>query len=240
MKHLARTQHALRYILAAGFLLSGTAQAATTAELKVTGRITPPSCDLTLDGNGVLNFGDRSFNSLNVDGTKLVEKAIGIQVTCDGATRVGLHVVDNRAGHKLLKSALNANAWASSSTLITDDFIYGLGTVTSLNDTQVPIGGYMFGFKDADVMVNSAKGYVIYSSDKRAWKSEVPQRNYMSSNLTYSFVLGSPGGTNATPTPLTSMNGSLTVTPTINRATELPTTAAIPLDGSATISLVYL
>lgn len=240
MKHSARTPHALRYLLAASFLISASAQAATTAELKVTGRITPPSCDLSLDGNGVLDFGDRSFNSLNADGTKLVEKSVGLQITCDGATRVGLHVVDNRASSKVQKSALNANAWASSNSMITDDFIYGLGSVASAKDTQVPIGGYMFGFKDDDITVNSAKAFVIYSSDKRTWNSTVPQRNYISPTYTYSFVLGAPGGGNNTPVAATTVNGSLTVTPTINRASALPTTAAIPLDGSATISLVYL
>lgn len=240
MHHSPRTPHALRYLLAASFLITATAQAATSAELKVTGRITPPSCDLSLDGNGQLDFGERAFNSLNIDGTKLTEKAIGLHVTCDGATRVGLHVVDNRASSKVLKSALNANAWGSSNALITDEFIYGLGSVTGAGDTQVAIGGYMFGFKDTDVTANGSKAAVIYSADKRSWKFDVPQRNYLSPNFTYSFVLGTPSGTNNTPVAITAVNGSLTVIPTINRPSELPTSAAIPFDGSATISLVYL
>ncbi|CAB3651382.1 hypothetical protein AKG08_25765 [Achromobacter piechaudii] len=239
MNYSVRPLPTLRYLLAATLFMSASAQAATSAELKVTGRITPPSCDLSLDGNGVLNFGDRAFNSLNGDGTKLTEKPIGLSITCEGSTRVGLHVVDNRASSKVLKASLNANAWGSTNALITDAFIFGLGSVAGANDTQIPIGGYMFGFKEGDVQVNGTKAIVLYSTDKRSWSAEAITRQFISPNYTYSFLLGTPGA-NSTPTPVTTVNGSLTVTPTINRASELPTTAAIPLDGSATISLVYL
>ncbi|MCV6904930.1 MAG: DUF1120 domain-containing protein, partial [Achromobacter xylosoxidans] len=84
-------------MLAATPLIAASAQAATSAELKITGKITPPSCDLTLDGNGVVDFGSTAFNTLNVDGTKLAEKTVGLNITCEGLTRVGLAVVDNRA-----------------------------------------------------------------------------------------------------------------------------------------------
>ncbi|WAI83573.1 MULTISPECIES: DUF1120 domain-containing protein [Achromobacter] len=239
MNYSVRPLPTLRYLLAASFLIAASAQAAPSAELKITGRITPPSCDLSLAGNGVLDFGDRAFNSLNVDGTKLTEKTVGLNITCDGATRVGLHVVDNRASSKVLKASLNINAWGSISSNITDAYIFGLGSVAGANDTQIPIGGYMFGFKEGDVQANGSKATVLYSADKRTWSAEAVLRQFISPNFTYSFFLGSPGA-NATPVPVTAVAGSLTVMPTINRASELPTTAAIPLDGSATISLVYL
>lgn len=240
MNHSARTPNALRALLVASFLLTAAAQAATSTELKVTARITPPSCGLTLDGDGHLDFGERSFNSLNSDGTKVNEKTIGLQITCDGATRIGLHVVDNRASSKVPKAALNANAWATPSAMITDDYIYGLGTVTNADDTLVPIGGYMFGFKDSNITANGTNAFVIYSADKGTWLAVVPQRNYISPNFTYSFVTGSPGGGNNTPVAITAVNGLLTVVPTINRTSALPTSSAISFDGSATISLIYL
>lgn len=240
MNYLARSPNTLRCLFAASVLMTATTQAAPSAELKVAGRLTPPSCDLTLDGNGYLDFGERAFNSLNADGTKVGEKVIGLQVTCNGEARIGLHVVDNRASSKVSKAALNANAWATPSAIITDDFVYGLGTVAGADDAQVPIGGYMFGFKDADIMVNNSKAYVIYSANQQTWRADVPSRNYISPNFTYSFVIGSPGGGNGTPAPLTSVNGSLTVVPTINRSSELPTGTDIAFDGSATISLIYL
>lgn len=240
MNHSVRTPHALRSLLVASFLLATTAQAATSTELKVTARIMPPSCGLTLDGDGHLDFGDRAFNSLNSDGTKVNERTIGLQVTCTGATRIGLQVVDNRASSKVRKDALNLNAWATASAMITDDYIYGLGTATGAGDTAVPIGGYMFGFKDPDIKVNGGNAFVIYSTDRQTWFAVVPQRNYISPKLTYSFVTGAPGGGNNTPVALTAVNGLLTVTPTINRPSELPTGTAISFDGSATISLIYL
>lgn len=240
MNYLARSPHALRCLFAASVLMTATTQAAPSAELRLTGRLTPPSCDLTLDGNGRLDFGERTFSSLNTDGTNVGEKAIGLQVTCDGEARIGLHVVDNRASSKILKADLNPNAWATPSFVINDDFIFGLGTVAGADDAQVPIGGYMFGFKDADIMANGSKAFVIYSATQQSWRADVPSRNYLSPNFTYSFVIGPPGGNNNTPVPITSVNGSLTVVPTINRSSELPTGTDIAFDGSATISLIYL
>ncbi|MGV2865063.1 DUF1120 domain-containing protein [Achromobacter sp. ESBL13] len=239
MNHSARPLPALRYLLAASFLIAASAQAAPTADLKVIGRITPPSCDLSLDGGGTLNFGEHAFNSLAYDGTKLEPKTIGLNIKCTGMTRVGLHVVDNRASSKVLKSSLNVNAWGSINSTITDAFIFGLGSVAGPDNTQIPIGGYMFGFKEGDVQAGGNKATVLYSADKRTWSSEAILRQFISPNFTYSFFLGSPGA-NATPVAVESVAGSLTVTPTINRAAALPTTEAINLDGSATISLVYL
>jgi type 1 fimbria pilin len=240
MNYLARSPHALRCLFAASVLITATTQAAPSANLTVTGRLTPPSCDLTLDSDGRLDFGERPFNSLAPDGTKVGEKAIGLQVTCNGETRIGLRVVDNRASSKVPKADLNVNAWATPSSIITDDFIYGLGTVAGADDAQIPIGGYMFGFKDPDIMANGSKAYVIYSANLQTWRADIPSRHYLSPNFTYSFVIGSPGGGNGTPVPITSVNGALTVVPTINRSSALPTGTDIAFDGSATISLVYL
>ncbi|AZS77634.1 MULTISPECIES: DUF1120 domain-containing protein [Achromobacter] len=239
MNHSVRPLPALRYLLAASFLIAASAQAAPTADLTITGRITPPSCNLSLDGGGTLDFGEHAFNSLVFDGTKLDSKTIGLNITCEGKTRVGLHVVDNRASSKVLKASLNVNAWGSNNATITDAFIFGLGSVAGPDSTQIPIGGYMFGFKEGDVQADLNKATVLYSADKRTWLAETIQRQFISPNFTYAFFVGSPGA-GATPAAVDSVTGSLTVTPTINRAAALPTTEAINLNGSATISLVYL
>lgn len=239
MNYSVRPLPALRHLLAASFLIATSAQAAPTADLTITGRITPPSCDLSLDGEGKLHFGEHAFNSLAYDGTKLDSKTIGLNITCNGKTRVGLHVVDNRASSKVLKSSLNVNAWGSVNSTITDAFIFGLGAVAGPDDAQIPIGGYMFGFKEGDVQADKTKATVLYSADKRTWAAEAIQRQFISPNFTYAFFLGSPGA-GATPAAVESVSGLLTVTPTINRAAALPTTTAIDLNGSATISLVYL
>jgi type 1 fimbria pilin len=239
MNHSVRPLPALRCLLAASFLMAASAQAAPTADLTIIGRITPPSCNLELAGGGILNFGEHAFNSLAHDGTKLDSKTIGLNITCNGKTRVGLHVVDNRASSKVLKASLNINAWGSNNATIGDPFIFGLGSVAGPDDTQIPIGGYMFGFKEGDVQADDSKATVLFSADKRAWSAEAIQRQFISPNYTYAFFLGSPGA-GATPAAIASVAGSLTVTPTINRAAALPTSTAIDLNGSATISLVYL
>jgi len=228
-------------MLAATSLIAASAQAATSAELKITGKITPPSCDLTLDGNGVVDFGSTAFNTLNVDGTKLAEKTVALNITCEGLTRVGLAVVDNRASSKVTKASLNSAAWGSAATTVNDTFIYGLGMAAGVDETPVPIGGVMIGFKSGVANVDaSANSNVIYSSDKVTWSSDATLRQYLSPTYTYSFVKGTYGTGNVTPAPLTTVSGNLSVVPTITRSALLPTVDVIDFDGSATISLVYL
>jgi type 1 fimbria pilin len=228
-------------MLAATSLMAASAHAATSAELKISGKITPPSCDLTLDGNGVVDFGTTAFNTLNVDGTKLPEKTVALNITCEGQTRVGLAVVDNRASSKVNKASLNSNAWGSSLAAINDNFIYGLGMATGFDETPVPIGGVMIGLKDGVATVDgTANSSVIFSVDKGYWVSGSTVRQYLSPIYTYSFVKGEFSTSNATPVPLTSVSSNLWVVPTINRSALLPTDDVIDLDGSATISLVYL
>jgi type 1 fimbria pilin len=228
--------------LAATSLMTASAHAGTSAELKITGKITPPSCELSLGGNGVVDFGSTAFNALNVDGTRLASKTVQLNVTCEGATRVALSVLDNRASSKVSKASLNIAAWASAVASINDDFIFGLGTAIDADQKPAKIGGVMFGFKEGKTTVDgNFNPNVIYSSDKATWSFDPTIRQYMSPTLTYSFVNGIAGSVgNTTPAPLRTVSADLLVTPTINRSGELPTTDVIDLDGSATISLVYL
>lgn len=228
-------------MLAATSLMVASAQAATSAELKITGKITPPSCALTLGGDGTVDFGSTAFNTLNFDGTKVAEMTVALNIACEGATRVGLAVVDNRASSKVLKASLNSAAWASAAAAVNDNFIYGLGMATGVDEKPVQIGGVMIGFKAGVATVdNTTNSNVIYSTDKMNWASDSTLRQYLSPIYTYSFVKGAYGSSNITPVPLETVSGSLSVVPTITRSALLPTEDIIEFDGSATISLVYL
>lgn len=241
MKLIVKKSLIASVMLAATSLIAASAHAATSAELKITGKITPPSCDITLDSNGVLDFGSTAFNTLNFDGTKLAEMTLALNITCEGLTRVGLAVVDNRASSKVTKASLNSTAWGSSATAVNDSFIYGLGRAAGAGETQVAIGGAMIGFKGGVATVDStANSSVIYSTDKMSWSSDSTLRHYLSPTYTYSFVKGTYGTGNVTPAPLKTVSGSLSVVPTINRSALLPTENAIDFDGNVTVSLVYL
>lgn len=225
----------------AAVTVGASAQAATTAELRITGRITPPACSIVLDGNGVVDFGSQGFNTLAADGTRFAERTVGVNITCEGPARVGLQVVDNRASSKVTKASLAATAWASSAAALGDRYVYGLGTTANGNGGQANIGGVMFGFQGGVVTADgTANSHVIYSADRNSWQFDAIARAYMTPDMTYSFVRGAATATNATPATVTTVTGNLTVVPTINRNSALPAGQLIELDGSATLTLVYL
>ena len=222
-------------------VIATSAHAATSPELKITGKITPPSCDLTLDGNGVVDYGSTDFNMLNVDGTKLAEKTVALNITCEGLTRVGLAVVCRRAPSKVTKASPNSAAWGSAATSVNDTFIYGQGVAVGIDETPVPMGAVMLGFKSGVATVDTiANSNVIYSADEVSWAHDATLRQYLSPKHTYSFAKGTASMSNATPVPLTIVSGNLSVVPTITRSALLPTNDVIDFDGSATTSLVYL
>lgn len=224
-------------VLAAG-LLAGAVQAQTSAELKITGTITPPACTITLGKGGTADFGSFSYNTLKANGTKLAEQLVDLVVACEGPARVGLSLVDNRASSKIAKADVDAAEWASSATTVGDPYVYGLGTVTTTDNKQVKVGGAMFGFKGGVVTVDgTASSNVIYSTDKSTWANDATLRQYLSPSLTYSFVKGATG---TTPVAIQNVQGTLSVVSTINKNSLLPAGQSIKLDGSATISLVYL
>lgn len=71
-----------------------------TTELKVTGTLTPGSCTIALAGMGNIAYDTTKLNALlssgllNINSESLID---AITVNCDGATIIGVNVVDNRA-----------------------------------------------------------------------------------------------------------------------------------------------
>ncbi len=223
--------------LAAGFIATA-AQAQTTAELKITGTITPPACTITLGKGGTADFGSFSYSTLKPNGTKLAEQLVDLTVACEGPARVGLNIVDNRASSKIAKADVDAGEWSSSAQAIGDTHIFGLGSVTTTDNRQVKVGGAMVGFKGGVVNVDgTANSGVIYSADKTTWANDATLRQFMSPTQTYSFLKGATGNT---PVAIQNVQGTLSVVSTINKNSLLPSGQSIKLDGSATISLVYL
>ena len=85
--------------LASLALLCGSAHAASTVDLAVTGLITPMACTPLLSGGGLVDFGKISRNDLNVtNGTRLPHKYLTLTVNCNAAGRFALRMRDNRDG----------------------------------------------------------------------------------------------------------------------------------------------
>lgn len=83
-----------------------------TTELKVTGTLTPGSCTIALAGMGNVAYDTTKLNALLSSGSldiQTVDLNDAITVNCDGATIIGVNVVDNRAATVITESE-NSNS----------------------------------------------------------------------------------------------------------------------------------
>ena len=207
--------------LAALALLSGTAHAASTVDLAVTGLITPMACTPLLSSGGLVDFGKISRNDLNLtNGTRLPHKYLTLTVNCNAPGRFALRMRDNRDGTGHVNS----------------EIFYGLGLDTSGNK----IGVYSVSFDPKQTVVDDLA--VVYGTESTtgglAWRPanlnpiDIGSRSL----LGFTDVVGS----NAGPSAIQTLSSTLKLEATINARQNLDLSVETPMDGSATLEVVYL
>lgn len=209
--------------LAAGVWLANmpAVQAASTAELTVTGLITPRTCTPVLSGGGVVDFGKISQQDLNLTtGTRLPLKSLTLTISCDAAGRYALRMRDNRDG----------------SAHVNSEIYYGLGFDNSGNK----VGVYSLKFDPTQTV--AAPLPQVYGTESTtgglAWRTA--NRNPIDigsrSLLGFTDIEGSTDG----PAAIQTLTSTLTLEVVINAKQNLDLSTDIPLDGSATLEVVYL
>ena len=207
--------------LAALALLTGTTHAASTADLAVTGLITPMACTPLLSSGGLVDFGKISRNDLNLtNGTRLPHKYLTLTVNCNAPGRFALRMRDNRDGTAHVNS----------------EIFYGLGLDTSGNK----IGVYSVSFDPKQTVVDDLA--VVYGTESTtgglAWRTanlnpiDVGSRSL----LGFTDVIGSTAG----PSAIQTLTSTLKLEATINARQNLDLSVETPMDGSATLEVVYL
>lgn len=202
-------------------LSAGAAQAASTVDLTVKGLITPMACTPVLSGGGLVDFGKISRNDLNLtNGTRLPLKSLTLTVNCNAAGRYALRMRDNRDGTAHVNS----------------EIFYGLGLDSSGNK----IGVYSVSFDPKQTVVDDLA--VVYGTESTtgglAWRTSNlnPIDIGSRSLLGFTDVLGS----NAGPSAIQTLTSTLTLEATINARQNLDLSVETPMDGSATLEVVYL
>lgn len=95
MKKTVRNLAALSSLL----LSAGSLAAGPSAEIKVVGELIAPTCDVSLQDNGVFDFGNISHTKIDLNHpVSIGEKRGGLSVKCDADTPLTFRVVDNRVG----------------------------------------------------------------------------------------------------------------------------------------------
>ncbi|WP_445147361.1 DUF1120 domain-containing protein [Dyella sp. Tek66A03] len=212
----------LKSVLASA-MLAGSATAAfagTTADISVTGTITPGSCTINIGNGGNFDVGTIPASSLNRGArTSLPPAHNSFSVNCEAPLRFALKGTDNRAD--------SVDKWMVGGQE------FGLG-VTSANEK---IGSFYL-----SLGAMSADGSVVGSTESSdGGTSSVG----ISSGAPYVYTDGTlVGFTTETgsngPMAIQDLTGQLRANTTIRDADALTLTEAVPIDGSATIELVYL
>ncbi|MGY1921590.1 DUF1120 domain-containing protein [Pseudomonas tolaasii] len=211
----------MKHLLIALAFLSGAAHAASTVDLAVTGLITPMACTPLLSGGGLVDFGKISRNDLNLtNGTRLPHKYLTLTVNCNAPGRFALRMRDNRDGTAHVNS----------------EIFYGLGLDTSGNK----IGVYSVSFDPRQTVVDDLA--VVYGTESTtgglAWRManlnpiDVGSRSL----LGFTDVVGSTAG----PSAIQTLTSTLKLEATINARQNLDLSVETPMDGSATLEVVYL
>ncbi|WP_367345915.1 DUF1120 domain-containing protein [Stenotrophomonas bentonitica] len=205
-------------LLALALLSSAAASPAAfaqSADVTIAGRISPASCSVTLDNGGVVEMGDIPAKLLKTNSsTVLGPYPLSIAVNCDSPMRFALQGTDN----------------TDTSTAI---HFYGLG----LTPAGEKIGGVSVLL--TDIIADGVAGYGTVSHDSgTTWDPSTPggssilRVSLLGVNKEFDAVTG--------PTPIASLRGSLSLLAHIQPARNLTLTSIVPINGSATINIIYL
>ena len=193
---------------------AGQAVAASSIDLNVKGSITPSACTPSIASGGVIDYGKLSAKALNVDKvTRLPYEYLQLRVACDAATLFALQGSDNRAGSEPDSHEGN----------------YGLGLING----DEKLGSYYVAFETA--MADDVPARFIHSYDGGATWNPWPGGGF--------WVGGTVAVANNTaiaPIAVKVMTTEMEIRTYIAPANTLTLTEEVPLDGSMTVTVLYL
>ena len=205
--------------------------AGETASVKVVGTISPAACQISVGNNGVFDFGTISgFTLSQNDFTKMGPKQLNLSIICSSATKVAILSADNRI----------------SSTLNTVMPFHGMGDLKGTNyGLGMTAGNQSIGVYnlrlEPDTFTADAQNVRPFLANDIA-----PDMNWVyfadkAEGLMMKGRYMTWGPANSkTPLAFTTLSGKISAYIAINKASLLPLSNTIPLDGSATLQIVYL
>lgn len=198
------------------------AMAQSTADIAISGTLVPGACTITLGNGGVADIGQIPTSALSSSGPTLRPRVtVPTHVVCTGPTVIALTATDNRAA--TLGPDFGATPMA-----------YGMGLTTA----GKPIGG--FHLVMANPMVDGAPSSVVESYDLVTWIPLTPSAYWRKNNDVTTARYRAFGVPSARPVAVTTASFDLQVEPGIDTLPALALTTDAPVDGSATLEIIYL
>ena len=203
---------------------SANALAATTADLKVTGKVVPASCDVTIGTGAPIELGDIQVSALNPDPdkpTSLTVPSVPYNITCTGPVAISTSWVDNQEADGTYPSS-NPN-------------YFSLGK----DAADAPIGHLWIqhgGGASVAVTGNGTETHanVITSADGITWVDS----SYGQASKTQMNSFAPAGAT--TPAAYTTYSGNFTLKPQIAPVDTLDLSTSLNINANATMELNYL
>lgn len=212
------------------------ALAADNVELKVTGTLVNGSCTPSLDGGGVVNFGHIPLGNLSKTAVnQLGTRNINLTITCDNATVMGWTTVDNKIDSR--QSLAIANGGMNGLVLGSPSNMYGLGKTAG----NVNLGAFALWVHSDQVTTDGQLSdpiYAQYIANQNGNVTWTKSANGTSQPSIRTFTAAATG--TLTPKAGKVFVYPLTVSAAIQGTDALAITDDTNLDGSTTISLVYL
>ncbi|HEC5279253.1 TPA: DUF1120 domain-containing protein [Enterobacter cloacae] len=201
--------------------------AESTAVLKVQGTLTNAACTISLSNGGVIDYGYIHLGELSAtDNNKIGQKQIPATISCTAPTKVAFTIMDN-------KTTTNALLPVDfdDGTLSNNYATLGIGTTSG----DVKIGSYGLSITDSIVdgkTVDTIKHNNDWAATK--WSKYSHQRTDGFSEMSFA--------TTGTLEPLAFEQAAFNISSNliIKDTTTLAITDDTPLDGQATMTLVYL
>lgn len=199
---------------------------ASSTDLTVTGMITPGACTPSFASGGNVDLGKIPAASLNKDTqTELMAHDISLQVTCSADAAVAIKVHDNQASTLLPGieiDGVKVNGW----------YLYGLGEAAGKK-----IGGY--GLRHGTPTIDGKPSTLMYSENEDdVWKA--PTVSLVGRNVANKLQYSWGDSVAAGPAAGAVHTFPMSLIPVIGPTNDLPITADIDIDGSATFELVYI
>lgn len=219
-------------------LING-AQAANSTDLKISGKLVNGSCTPALENNGVVDFGHIPLGNLSkTEYNQLGFKNMSVTLSCDTAIPIGWEIYENKVGTKVNLTVKDVDGKGTNCNSDCAVYYFGLGDTAG----NVHIGAYTVFIKNLVTVDGEDKKIITSDSNQPTkwskWGDSSLVVNGGSSG--YRTILAAEQDDTLQPLGGKLFKYDLRVTAAIQGTDTLAITDTTNLDGSATISLVYI
>ena len=202
---------------------SANALAATTADLKITGKVVPASCDVTIGTGAPLDLGDIQVSALESDPTKptpMPNATLPYNITCTGPVAISTSWVDNQEADGTALPSPNHFSMGKDAS----DAPIGYLWIQHGSGASVAVTG-----NGAETHAN-----VITSAGGITWTNS----SYGQASKTHINSFAPVGA--STPEAYTTYSGRFILKPSIAPVNNLDLSTSLNINANATMELSYL